>query len=247
MPNSLYEAKHEKLIDEYFSSEAYKALAELRKVENVFIIFNQNFAELDKVLSITKKIATADKQSIQDIMDNFGKLFNKGPMLIFNFLSSTKALIDITRKFIKTNYRNTTFEKLYSCHIKTTFDNQTCKFIQHFRNYHTHQDCPKYAISITPIGAKGNKRFKYSLEAPEPDLTQDVMLYREFINYYKIVCKFYKWFFNEWRKYHKQDIALSKKIAKKIEKIYPNDDKSKQMVRTIYMQPFHDMFKQTLH
>ena len=63
--------------------------------------------------------------------------------LFHNFLSSAKTLIEHTRIFMDTHFKNTSVNKEYTHKIKMEFSqDDLSRFIQDLRNYMLHQGLP---------------------------------------------------------------------------------------------------------
>jgi len=83
---------------------------------------------------------------------------------LFNYLSSAKSLIDLTRKHHKNYYQESSTIKDYNTHVKDKFTGSTLhNFIQDLRNYVLHYGIPPLSISKS-INHLKNKEVTHRVE-----------------------------------------------------------------------------------
>jgi len=69
--------------------------------------------------------------------------------MLQNYVASAKSLVDHTRKFVRTYYTGTDFEKNYKEKVAQIFHNPFCAFIMDLRDYILHNGLPQTSASTT--------------------------------------------------------------------------------------------------
>src|SRR6267143_1847756 len=68
--------------------------------------------------------------------------------MLQNYVASAKSLVDHTRKFVRTYYAGTDFEKNYDSKVDEVFHNLFCAFIMDLRDYILHNGLPLTSVSL---------------------------------------------------------------------------------------------------
>ncbi|MCK5677321.1 MAG: hypothetical protein KAH72_02470 [Flavobacteriaceae bacterium] len=111
-------------------------------------IFYGNLKELKVALNFVensgmKLMSNEHKEEGTQVYRDVNRLFH-------NFLSSAKTLIEHTRIFMDTHFKNTSVNKDYTHKIKMEFSqDELSRFVQDLRNYMLHQGLPHSNMSFS--------------------------------------------------------------------------------------------------
>lgn len=227
--------KSQKLIDEIIHIEE---LATINKIHSSnYEILSAHLLEFPNL----KRSLPGDLISISnDAKVEAWNYMNSLQMFVFNYLSSAKSLIDLTRKHYSNHYKDRGGIDYYDEKIEENFVGSNLHgFIQQFRNYVIHYGTPPLSMSknincldnnkvthqitlskkdLLESGFEWNKTSKALFNSEKWGQFQDInVLFRE---YYLSLKNFQDWYESEQRKiFAKQhalieveDIDFSKKI-----------------------------------
>lgn len=112
-------------------------------------IFYGNLRELKESLNLVENIDIGIKLMSQEHKEAGTQVYKEVNRLFHNFLSSAKTLIEHTRIFMDTHFKNTNVNTEYTHKIKMEFSqDELSRFIQDLRNYMLHQGLPHNQMSF---------------------------------------------------------------------------------------------------
>lgn len=241
------------LIDEYNKSAAKIARDKLDNLKEIYSIFKGNYKDMIKSVEKTKITLLSNKISNKRKKCLFNN--NKAQRCIFNFLSSTKALIDQSRIYIKKYYKDNSFYNEYLNEVKRLFSDPLSKFVKEFRNYQTHIRVNSFGIGVTPI-SDDSRDFclefaidPVSFYDDENQWSEEAMSFiydsgrimlpgEVFSKYYEKVKYLYNWLFRKWKVVHYDDIKEVQRILRKFNKIKELDPIRKYCLSRYSKSPF---------
>lgn len=224
------------LITHLENSKGATAENRLKELLLMHYIFSSNFNSLMQYIEHTKD----EKNAIEIIRTGNQQYFeaftNELTRHFFNFIVSTKAYIDQTRRWIKNYYLETEIETRYNELKKQYFENnRLCKFIQDLRNYQEH-----YMIPFTAYNATFSTRqpFKFKITIPKEKLLQykewknqslqyinsfeKDLLVETFCNdYFQLIEEFYSQLLEKVKQFHTKDFKELELIKDELKKRYP--------------------------
>ena len=192
----------------------------LKELLLMHYIFSSNFNSLIQYIEYAKK----EENAIEIIKTGNSKYFESFTRELtrhfFNYIVSTKAYIDQTRRWVNNYYSETEIEKIYKELKKEYFENnELCKFIQDLRNYQEH-----YMVPFTVYNAKfsTDKPFEFKISISKERILRykewkklslqyithfdkDILLETFCNDYYQLIEKFYSKFQESILKYHEKD------------------------------------------
>jgi len=112
-------------------------------------IFHGNLREIKEALDLVENIDIGIKLMSQEHRDAGNQVYKEVNRLFHNFLSSAKTLIEHTRIFMDTHFKNSSVHKAYTHKVKMEFaQDELSRFIQDLRNYMLHQGLPHNEMSL---------------------------------------------------------------------------------------------------
>lgn len=201
-----------------FNCEGWKATNRLGIIATTHNIVIQNHIILKELL-----------EKIHNNPDTYSQEEIHLSQYIFNFLSSTAALIDHSRRIMKF-YTDTDIYNDYKYKSDENFaKNPLAQFIKKLRNYNAHYETP---FPYPTISKQNNNSLDIVLDTQEllkcPEAWDN--LSKQYIeqcgneinilemcnNYNNLINQFYSWLYNELKSYHKKDLEEKNNIAKQL-------------------------------
>lgn len=110
-----------------------------------YIVFRMNYGELrrlhqqfDQPLNF-REVAMQTERGQQLVLDTTIEFTR----LLHNFLASAKMLVDVTRRWVRQQFTNSTFLSEYNTEIKNRFANNVqAQFLEDLRNFTLHRTLP---------------------------------------------------------------------------------------------------------
>ena len=190
-------------------SKGWQAMNRIGALSNMYHILSDNWKEVLDEINLIKK----SKNSILELQ-NDTSLSRK----IFNFLASCKSMVDFYRKASQF-YENTDFKTVLEVkHSEYFSKNELCVFISDLRN------CQLHSSTITTFMSKNMqiiyfiddllKYGKWNAKSKKymAKYTDYIVIESVFEEYFLYIKEFYKWFYAEIIKFHKQDFIETKSI-----------------------------------
>ena len=208
------------IIDLIETSQGAIAEKRLKELLLMHYIFSSNYSSLSQYIEYAKKEDNAIKIIKTGNSQYFEAFTHELTRHFFNFIVSTKAYIDQTRRWVNNYYSETEIEKTYK-ELKSEYfeNNGLCKFIQDLRNYQEH-----YMIPFTAYNAKfsTDMPFEFKISIKKAMLLQykewkklslqyiasfekDILLETFCNDYYQLIENFYSKFQEVILKYHEKD------------------------------------------
>jgi hypothetical protein len=201
-------------------------------------IFSGNLSELKKGMALIEHPEIGIKLFHEKNREQGDQAYRDINRIFHNFLASAKTLVDHTRIFIETYYKNTPMKHSYSAKIKTEYaEDGLCRFVQDLRNFMLHKGLPHSNMSLTYTKDSPTIETTISLDK-EKLLTWDKWSSRGrlFLNeqeeriklsdlseeYGNKIHNLYQWFHEKLHKYHSKEL----KELDRLQKLY------KQMTET---------------
>jgi len=224
------------------NSQAIIYYGRLESIKLNYFVFKRNFEELRIPL---KNMNDLEKGFPLWDVDKRGDLENIQYEVIrrlFNFLFSSKALVDYTRNSIKKWYKGTEFKREYDKEILKRFtNNDLVGFIEDLRNYSAHYSLPVSRPRFTLSGIntkdfhyqhsfvmsktillrwKGWEKGKNYLNKSSEEISIDEFTHE----YFKMIDDFESWLFKRIAELHKKDLEWfyekSKQLNDLLDKIF---------------------------
>lgn len=198
-----------------FKSDGWQAVNRIGTFIEMYAILIGNYNELMRVISKVQNVQEPLVERHQNLTYNLHRY-------IFNFLASTKALVDNCRKMMSF-YKNTDIYEKYQGKINELFlNNPMTAFIQDFRNYQTHfklefselsdnDEIVFWAQGLLQNSEQWNKLSKEYMR----QCGENIVLKTLCEDYFKLLEVFYMWLVGELKEFHKQDLIERKELAAK--------------------------------
>ncbi|NMA84090.1 MAG: hypothetical protein GX962_09530 [Epulopiscium sp.] len=137
-------------VDALHEHPGFIAEAELRHLDMSWSLFERNYHELKKYLSLyydpVQSVKFWDKEK-RDLLESFSREITR---MLFNMTSPAMMLVDHTRVKMKELHEKTPLDKCYQSKVKQTFsENDLHQFVQGLRNYFTHRALPYLSSQFT--------------------------------------------------------------------------------------------------
>ncbi|MDO5437477.1 MAG: hypothetical protein Q4F80_04700 [bacterium] len=223
------------LVQHLEKSNGAIAKTRLKELTLMRYIFSSNYNSLIDYIEFTKKEENAIKIIRTGNYEYFEAFSNELTRHFFNFITSTKAYIDQTRRWVRAYYDETDIKQTYEKLIKEYIDkNELCKFVQDLRNYQTH-----YMIPITTYSACFStfEPFEFKITIQKDKLLlfkewkplslkyinsfdEDISVEKFCNDYYQIIENFYNKLFEKITNYHKEDFAQLELIREDLARRY---------------------------
>lgn len=198
-----------------FKSDGWQAVNRIGTFIEMYAILIENYRELMRVVLKIQNPQEPLVGRYQDLTYNLNRY-------IFNFLSSTKALIDNCRKMMSFYKDNDIYEK-YQGKINELFlNNPITAFIQDFRNYQTHFKLEFSELSdddeivfLTQGLLQNSEQWNKLSKEYMRKCGENIVLKTLCEDYFKLLEVFYMWLVGELKEFHKQDLIERKELAEK--------------------------------
>ncbi len=230
------------LEEEIQNSQAIIYYGQLESIKLNYFVFKRNFEELriplDNMNDLKKGFPLWDVDKRGDLEKIQYEVIRR----LFNFLFSSKALVDYTRNSIKEWYKGTDFKKEYDEEISKRFtNNYLVGFIEDLRNYSAHYSLPvsRPRFTISGINTKDfhyqhsfvmsktillrwkdwKKGKKFLSNSPE-EISIDEFTH----DYFKLIDNFESWLYKRIFDLHKEDLewlsVKNKQLNDLLDKIF---------------------------
>lgn len=198
-----------------FKSDGWQAVNRIGTFIEMYAILIGNYNELMRVISKIQNVQEPLVERHQDLTYNLNRY-------IFNFLASTKALIDNCRKMMSF-YKNTDIYEKYQGKINELFlNNPMTAFIQDFRNYQTHFKLEFSELSdddeivfLTQGLLQNSEQWNKLSKEYITQCGENIVLKSLCEDYFKLLEVFYMWLVGELKEFHKKDLIERKELAAK--------------------------------
>ena len=216
------------------ASEGSKVLQKIRIHAISYHIFNGNHEELRRALETYHNPDFAIQLwalTSRRKLDLFQKELVR---MLHNYLASAKTLVEHTRKFVRTQYFGTEFEKKYDSKVDEAFHNPFCSFIMDLRDFILHNGLPQTSASFH---FEREKPLEFTIKLDvgslrnwdgwDPQAAQylgtlgaEVVMDDLVQRYTSLVAGFYKWFAEELQSFHSLHLKELNELKKEFKEQY---------------------------
>ena len=137
---------HKKMLN----SQGMQFLDRMRAHSFSYNIFSMNYHEIKEALKLIENPEIGIKLFAINNREAGDQAYREINRLFHNFLASAQTLVEHTRIFMRSHYKNTEIYPLYSKKISDDYANdRLCRFIQDLRNYMLHKGLPHSNMTLS--------------------------------------------------------------------------------------------------